>query len=172
MELKQVSGEEQVFVFLLSLAVCMCVHACYDEENLENAARKKLQSHYHQPAFPTQASSAPSSCPLDLYEKDKTLKGRSISPWAYVQKQMPGHFPSTYYEAKCLCSGCILLDDEDEPYESSSYSSAPVIQSRLFLKRELCEGHRGNGTRYSLKPVNKDVTVACTCVQPIVIMAP
>uniref|UniRef100_A0A3B4BMR2 Interleukin 17c n=1 Tax=Periophthalmus magnuspinnatus TaxID=409849 RepID=A0A3B4BMR2_9GOBI len=155
----------QVFVFLLSLAVPICMHHCYDKEGLETVARKKLQSHYHQPGFPTQASSAPISCPLDLYQRDESLKGRSISPWAYVK--MPEHFPSTFYEARCLCEGCILLNDENEPYEDNSHNSAPVVQSRVFLKRELCEGSGGDDRRYRLIPENVNVTVACTCVRPL-----
>ncbi|KAJ0069564.1 hypothetical protein NL108_008509 [Boleophthalmus pectinirostris] len=156
-----------VLVFLLSLAVSVCTHPCYDEQDLEKTARKKLQSHYHQPAFPTQASNAPLRCPLDLYQKDESLKGRSISPWTYVQREMPEHFPSTFYEARCLCRGCILLNDEDEPYESNSHNSAPVIQNRVFLRRDLCEGSNGDRRKYRLIPENVNVTVACTCVRPL-----
>ncbi|KAK7891990.1 hypothetical protein WMY93_023953 [Mugilogobius chulae] len=109
----------------------------------------------------------PPPCPLDLYKKDESLKGRSISPWAYVQRKMPEHFPSTFYEAHCLCEGCILYNDEDELYESHSHNSAPVVQNRVFLKRELCDSSNGDGRRYRLKPVNVNVTVACTCVRPL-----
>ncbi|AWP09010.1 putative interleukin-17C [Scophthalmus maximus] len=71
------------------------------------------------------------------------------------------HFPSTYAEAQCLCSGCILVQGNNPPTESHDYVSVPIRQSRVFLRRELCS----DGEQYHLKPVTVDVVVGCTCAR-------
>lgn len=71
------------------------------------------------------------------------------------------HFPSSYSEAQCLCSGCVLIQNNKNPVESHDYNSHPVTQSRVFLKRELCD----DGRRYYLKPVTVKVAVGCTCTR-------
>lgn len=80
---------------------------------------------------------------------------------------MKDHFPSTYSEAECLCSGCILIQDVPGkgrvPVENFSYTSVPIIQSRVFLRRDLC----GDGGTYRLTPVSRDVAVGCTCARPM-----
>lgn len=82
---------------------------------------------------------------------------------------MENHFPSTYSEAQCLCLGCILIQDSPEqgkgrvPVENFSYNSVPIMQSRVFLKRELCS----DGKKYHLTPVSREVAVGCTCVRPM-----
>lgn len=80
--------------------------------------------------------------------------------------RMKDHYPSTYAEAQCLCSGCIFIQDnkgwEKRPLqESNDYNSVPIKQSRVFLKRELCS----DGKKYQLKPVTLEVAVACTCAR-------
>ena len=74
---------------------------------------------------------------------------------------MKDHFPSTYAEAQCLCSGCILIQGKNPPSESLDYNSVPVLQSRVFLRRELCS----DGKKYHLKPVTVEVAVGCTCAR-------
>lgn len=77
------------------------------------------------------------------------------------------HFPSTYSEAQCLCSGCILIQDSlDEenamiPAVNYDYNSVPIKQNRVFLKRELCS----DGKKYHLKPVTVEVAVGCVCAR-------
>lgn len=79
---------------------------------------------------------------------------------------MKDHFPSAYSEAECLCSGCILIQDQPSkgrlPVENHSYNSVPIVQSRVFLKRELCS----DGVKFRLTPVSQNVAVGCTCVRP------
>uniref|UniRef100_A0AAV2L2I3 Uncharacterized protein n=1 Tax=Knipowitschia caucasica TaxID=637954 RepID=A0AAV2L2I3_KNICA len=117
---------------MLSIAVAASAHPCFDENDLEDAARVKLNNHLSQTGFPMQASDVPIKCPVDLYKTGSDLMGRSISPWAIVERKMPGHFPSTYYEAECLCQGCILPDEDGEPHETTCYNSRPVNQTRIF----------------------------------------
>lgn len=73
---------------------------------------------------------------------------------------MKDHFPSTYFEAKCLCTGCILIQGKNPPQESHDYNSRALTQSRVFLKKEPCS----DGGKYYLKPVSVEVAVGCTCV--------
>lgn len=76
---------------------------------------------------------------------------------------MPDHFPDTYYEAHCLCEGCIKEGDKGLE-ENYAYNSVPLSQSRVFLKKERCK----DGTQtYHLRAVNVDIKVGCTCVQPL-----
>uniref|UniRef100_A0A8C6UKG1 Uncharacterized protein n=1 Tax=Neogobius melanostomus TaxID=47308 RepID=A0A8C6UKG1_9GOBI len=112
--------------------------SCYKEEDLENAARHKLHSHYQQIAFPAQPSTVPHVCPWILFDV-----------CFFRKKDLPEHFPSTYYEAQCLCEGCIVLDQNGEPEENYNYNSKPETQE---------------GRRYRLKRVDVEVNVACTCV--------
>lgn len=76
------------------------------------------------------------------------------------------YFPSTYVEAQCLCSGCIVLPDGSSnhmpPTENHNYNSVAIRQSRVFLRRELCR----DGQRYRLRPETLQVAVGCTCVRP------
>ncbi|XP_038561648.1 interleukin-17C [Micropterus salmoides] len=148
------------------------MHQCYDEDKLRDAAERKLRRRFQQPVEPvtTAAPDSPASCPLELYrhKTPKDLHERSLSPWRYVRKTMEDHFPSTYTEAQCLCSGCILIQenrnsvgDKRHPVESHDYNSVPIKQSRVFLKRELCYDKK----RYHLKPVTVDVAVGCTCAR-------
>ncbi|KAM3610134.1 uncharacterized protein V6R79_025896 [Siganus canaliculatus] len=136
---------------------------CYEDHELNKAAERKLRSHYPQPIDPLPADT-PDSCPVDLYRHAQPthVKDRSLSPWRYVVVKKEDHFPSTYTEAKCLCSGCILIQDYSGPVESPDFNSVEVKQSRVFLKKELCS----DGKKYSLKPVSVEVVVGCTCARP------
>lgn len=73
---------------------------------------------------------------------------------------MEDHYPSTYVEAQCLCSGCIMFQNQ-KLIESHDYNSVPVMQSKLFLKREVCNDKK----KYRLTPVSIDVAVGCTCAR-------
>lgn len=65
---------------------------CYSEEELSEAAEKKLSTYYLQshnlPARGAVASDSTTSftCPLHLYQQQQNLKisMRSVSPWTYV----------------------------------------------------------------------------------------
>ncbi|XP_068170187.1 interleukin-17C [Antennarius striatus] len=164
---------KQILIFgLLLVPVWTCkMHRCYDEHELSEAADRKLRGHYPQPPDPSPAatSDSPASCPVDLYDQPlaQQLSSRSLSPWRYVTRAMKDHFPSSYVEAQCLCSGCILVQDAPGPkgrpltVESYDYNSVPVKQSRVFLRRELCS----DGKKYQLKAVTLEVTVGCTCAR-------
>ncbi|XP_068595883.1 interleukin-17C [Brachionichthys hirsutus] len=160
---------KQIVIFgLLLVPVWTCkLYRCYDEQQLGEAAERKLRTHYPQPPEPSPAAAhdSPASCPVELY--DQHLSGRSLSPWRYVTRTFLDHFPASYVEAQCLCSGCILIQDspghKERPLtvESYDYNSVPVKQSRVFLRRELCS----DGKKYQLKAVTLEVTVGCTCAR-------
>ncbi|GAA6224614.1 interleukin-17F-like, partial [Lates japonicus] len=162
---------KQVLIFGLFLVpVWTCnmtrMHRCYDEHELSEAAERKLRTHYPQPpeSSPAAAEDSPVSCPVAFYgqQKPQALRDRSLSPWRYILRTKPDHFPSTYTEAQCLCAGCILIQDKKPPVESHDYNSVPIEQSRVFLKRELC----CDGKKYHLKPVTVKVAVGCACAVP------
>nr|XP_057931378.1 interleukin-17C [Doryrhamphus excisus] len=142
---------------------------CYEEGELSEIANQKLADY---PQFPgpqdvvvhdTGSSSTVDLC-MNYAGKpapNDPTNARSLSPWRYVRKNMEDHYPSSYVEAQCLCSGCIMMKN-GAPRLSHDYNSIPISQSRVFLKRELCsEGHG-----YYLKPVSVDVVVGCTCARP------
>ncbi|TMS05301.1 interleukin-17C [Larimichthys crocea] len=168
MDLKQIL----IFGLLTASVWTEKMYRCYDEHELDDAAERKLRTHYPQAAdtLPAQASDTPAGCPVALFQQatPNQLSHRSVSPWRYILKTLNGHFPSTYTEAQCLCSGCILIKDPDSdpdktplPVESYDYNSVPIKQSKVFLKRELCS----DGKKYYLKPVTLDVAVGCTCAR-------
>ncbi|XP_077452147.1 interleukin-17C isoform X1 [Stigmatopora argus] len=160
---------------------------CYEESELSKAANRKLASHYLQPNEPRVVvpHDAPYECPLDLYLHLWDLEDRSLSPWRYVsadewferrphsgrpglkssRKSMKDHYPDTYVEAQCLCSGCIIVKNKGPPELNNDYNSVTVNQTRVFLKREPCS----DKGMYYLKPVSVTVSVACTCATPRVV---
>uniref|UniRef100_UPI0037E96344 interleukin-17C n=1 Tax=Semicossyphus pulcher TaxID=241346 RepID=UPI0037E96344 len=156
---------KQILIFGLFL-VPVLTHACHKEDALEGQAMKRLGHHFQQP-HTASTTESPASCPLELYRKHapQELSGRSLSPWRNVVRSMPNHFPHTYSEAECLCSGCILIEKGPEGDKrlvlSDDYNSVTITQSKLFLKKELCE----DGERYRLKPVYVRVNVGCTCAR-------
>ncbi|XP_041795685.1 interleukin-17C [Chelmon rostratus] len=166
MDVKQIL----IFGFLLVPVITCMGSRCYDDHELSVAADRKLRTHYPQPPDPSPAAApdSPASCPVALYQQQvpQHISGRSLSPWRYVLVRLKDHYPSTYAEAQCLCSGCIFIQDnkgwEKRPLqESNDYNSVPIKQSRVFLKRELCS----DGKKYQLKPVTLEVAVACTCAR-------
>nr|UOV22695.1 interleukin 17C [Oostethus manadensis] len=156
---------------LLGPAWSRSLNICYEEGELRQKAQKMLASNYPHPAEPqgavahdTGSSSSVDLCMTyagELVQNNPT-NARSLSPWRYVQKNMEGHYPSSYVEAQCLCSGCIMIKNNGAPEMSHDYNSIPILQSRVFLKRELCSNGRG----YYLKPVPVEVVVGCTCARP------
>ncbi|XP_035521438.1 interleukin-17C [Morone saxatilis] len=161
---------KQILIFGLFL-VPVWTSKCYEERELTEAAERKLQNRFPQPADPltTATSGSPASCPVELYQTQpppRDYSGRSLSPWRYIHVTKEDHFPTTYAEAQCLCSGCILFQDNSQhPEHSLSYNSVPLTQKRVFLKRELCSDGNEKVKRYQLKPVNVEVAVGCTCVR-------
>ncbi|KAK2841752.1 hypothetical protein Q5P01_011952 [Channa striata] len=158
---------KQLLIFgLLLVPVWTCkINQCCDKDKVSKMAKKKLKTHYQHPPEPpaTAAPDSPVVCPVELYQQPlKSLHDRSLSPWRYVSVTREDHFPSTYAEAQCLCSGCILIRDTNHgAVESHDYNSVPIKQSRVFLKRELCD----DGENYYLKPVSVEVAVGCTCAR-------
>ncbi|XP_042351451.1 interleukin-17C [Plectropomus leopardus] len=158
---------KQILIFGLFLVpVCTSKRSpCYEEHRLREEAEKKLKSHYPQPPDPSTNSTrdSPVSCPVEsFYQKpSEDANERSLSPWRYVRVIQTDRFPSEYSEAQCLCSGCILIQDKKPPMEIHDYDSKLIKQSRVFLKKELCE----DGKKYYLKPVSEEVGVGCTCTR-------
>ncbi|KAK9517315.1 hypothetical protein VZT92_025198 [Zoarces viviparus] len=158
---------KQILIFGLCLVpVWTCrMNRCYDDSELSEAAERKLRNHYPQSLeLPTAAApDSPAPCPVALFPQQppQHIRDRSLSPWRYVLVTKKDHFPSTYAEAQCLCSGCVLIQDNKPPVESHDYNSYPVMQSRVFLRRELCQ----DGKKYHLKPVTVKVAVGCTCTR-------
>ncbi|XP_019968484.2 interleukin-17C [Paralichthys olivaceus] len=152
---------------LLLSPVWSCkMNRCFEEQDLDEAAEKKLRTHYPRPLDVSPAAAAaadsPASCPVELYQQRPVeLSDRSVSPWRYVTRTMKDHFPVSYSEAQCLCSGCILIQGKNPPTESHNYNSVAVLQSRVFLRRELCS----DGKKYYLRPVTVEVAVGCTCIR-------
>ncbi|XP_041852078.1 interleukin-17C [Melanotaenia boesemani] len=160
---------KQIPILLLCLvSVWSCMHhsdQCCDEEQLIQRVQRKLKNRFPQPLDPpaADASPGPAKCPLELYQTlpaPAELNARSVSPWRYVNVNLTDHFPSTYVEAQCLCTGCILFQD-NKVVESHDYNSATVTQTRIFLKRVRCPSGKG----YKLEPVSVEVPVGCTCVR-------
>ncbi|XP_061139749.1 interleukin-17C [Syngnathus typhle] len=152
-----------VVALLVGLAWSSNLNGCYEEGEVRNVALRKLASHYPQPkeVEDPPAHDSPAECPLELYSRGG-LEKRSLSPWRYVSKLMKDHYPPTYVEAQCLCSGCIVINSTGRAEMTHDYNSAPVNQTRVFLKQERCN----DGKRYYLKPVSVVVTVGCTCARP------
>ncbi|KAA8590604.1 hypothetical protein FQN60_014538 [Etheostoma spectabile] len=134
---------------------------CYDDHELQAAAWRKLNSHYPKLVEPRVAAApdSPVSCPVEYFPQH--FHERSLSPWRYELVPKKDHFPSTYAEARCLCLGCILIQNKSQPMESHDYNSSPVIQKKVFLKKEPCR----DGKKYYLKRVTVDVAVGCTCLR-------
>ncbi|KAM9815358.1 interleukin-17C [Syngnathus typhle] len=152
-----------VVALLVGLAWSSNVNRCYEEGEVRNVALRKLASHYRQPeeVEGVPAHDSPAECPLELYSHGD-LDKRSLSPWRYVWKPMKDHYPPRYVEAQCLCYGCIVISSNGSAEMTYDYNSAPVKQTRVFLKRERCD----DGKMYYLKPVSVNVTVGCTCARP------
>ncbi|KAF3689277.1 Interleukin-17C [Channa argus] len=157
---------KQILIFgLLLVPVWTCkLNECCDEDRLNKALERRLKTHFQPPPEPLTTAVAGSSpvCPVGLYQQaPKSLYERSLSPWRYVLVTKEDHIPSTYAEAQCLCSGCILIQNKKpEGVESYDYNSVPVMQSRVFFKRELCKDGK-----YKLMTVNVEVAVGCTCAR-------
>ncbi|MEQ2220259.1 hypothetical protein ILYODFUR_003553 [Ilyodon furcidens] len=154
MELKQ--------ILILALCLGACRARCHNETNLDEEAQKLLLKHYPWPASPTTPPDTSTSCPLSLYQKLPSLavNDRSVSPWKYVTVSKPDYYPRSYTEAKCLCSGCILVHQNGSVTENFDYNTKPLMHKSVFLKRVKCkEG------KYRLVPERLEVSVGCICVR-------
>ncbi len=65
------------------------MYRCYDDDELSEAAKRKLRTHYPQPLEPSTvaAQDSPASCPVALYQQlpaRREFSDRSLSPWRYV----------------------------------------------------------------------------------------
>ncbi|KAK5928588.1 hypothetical protein CgunFtcFv8_013642 [Champsocephalus gunnari] len=135
---------------------------CFPEQDLKDAAERELRSHFREPPQNLKPLGPSYSCPVEMFTQQPPthLKDRSLSPWGYVRETMEDHFPSTYTRALCLCTGCVLIQNS-QLVESHDYNSALVVQSMVFLKKELCRDKE----KYRLKPVRVEVAVGCTCTR-------
>ncbi|XP_071403141.1 interleukin-17C [Centroberyx affinis] len=150
----------QILLFgLLFVPVLTSKFPCYEEQDLEEKAQRKLNSHYPQPPEPARLSQSQADapvCPVELYQQSVDISDRSLSPWRYIYDTKEDRFPRTFAVAQCLCEGCIMRKEEN-----MDYNSVPITQSRVVLKKELCE----DGRTYRLVPVSESVVVGCTCVK-------
>ncbi|XP_063729869.1 interleukin-17C [Eleginops maclovinus] len=158
---------KQIFLFGLLLAPIWSFRSrrCLPEQDLREAAKKKLKERFFLEASGKQLEQqldSTYSCPLKMFSQRPPthLNGRSLSPWRYVSETIEDHFPSTYSRAQCLCTGCVLIQNSSL-VESHDYNSAYIVQSKMFLKKELCKDKK----TYRLMPVRKDVPVGCTCTR-------
>ncbi|XP_029009792.1 interleukin-17C [Betta splendens] len=160
---------KQILLLLLSL-VPLCTSKCFNEDELEEVANKKLGTLHKQPAEP-RVPNISAGCPVGLYRRlpSVSLEDRSLSPWRYVHVTKEDQFPSTYVEAQCLCYGCIQIRDRHHSsptvVETHDYNSVPIQQTRMFLRREPCLDEQGTRTKYRLTPVYEKVVVGCTCAR-------
>nr|XP_020480230.1 interleukin-17F-like [Monopterus albus] len=154
---------KQILIFGLFL-VPLCTSRCYNDQELSLVAKRKLSRHYPQPPEPPAETAGPKpSCPVEHYSPSQELRNRSLSPWRLVRVTNEDYFPSSYAEAQCLCSGCILIQGTNhQVVESNDYNSKEIKQNRVFLKKERCRG----GKTYKLTRVSVEVAVGCTCARP------
>ncbi|XP_029909237.1 interleukin-17C [Myripristis murdjan] len=132
---------------------------CFNEDELEDKASRKL-SRYHQPldlsaVLPSEAGTP--VCPVDLYPQSAGPNDRSLSPWRYIRDTDKDRFPPTIAVAQCLCEGCITSKGK----EDMDYNSYLIEQSRVVLRKELCD----DGKKYRLVPDSVKVGVGCTCLK-------
>ncbi|XP_071775478.1 interleukin-17C [Centroberyx gerrardi] len=155
----------QILLFgLLFVPVLTSKFPCYDEEELEEKAERKLHSHYPQPPEPVRLSQSKADtpvCPVELYQQSADISDRSLSPWRYIYDTKEDRFPRTFAVAQCLCEGCIMTVERKAREENMDYNSYPIKQSRVVLKKELCD----DGKKYRLVPVSESVAVGCTCIK-------
>ncbi|XP_020496414.3 interleukin-17C [Labrus bergylta] len=151
------------------LIVPVFTSQCFNESQLEEVAGRRLRRHHKQPLNPsTTKSPTEPACPVELYRNypPRALNERSLSPWRQVIRTNDAYFPSTYYEAECLCSGCILIENSPDAEKrlimSDAYNSVPIKARTMFLKKELCKDKQ----TYSLTTVYEDVAVGCHCARP------
>ncbi|KAK1888134.1 Interleukin-17C [Dissostichus eleginoides] len=158
----QLCAPPQILLFgllfgLLAPGWSLRSNRCLPEQDLEEAAERELRSFQGPPqnfqGLPqNQPPGSSYSCPVEMFTQQPPthLKDRSLSPWGYVRETMENHFPSTYTRAQCLCTGCVLIQNS-MLVESHDYNSAHVVQSMVFLKKELCRDKE----KYRLKPEDK-----------------
>uniref|UniRef100_A0A3Q3JYH8 Uncharacterized protein n=1 Tax=Monopterus albus TaxID=43700 RepID=A0A3Q3JYH8_MONAL len=146
-------SESKILIFGLFL-VPLCTSRCYNDQELSLVAKRKLSRHYPQPPEPPAETAGPKpSCPVEHYSPSQEL----LTPCRI------DYFPSSYAEAQCLCSGCILIQGTNhQVVESNDYNSKEIKQNRVFLKKERCRG----GKTYKLTRVSVEVAVGCTCARP------
>ncbi|NP_001191723.1 interleukin-17C precursor [Oryzias latipes] len=149
------------------VALCAC-KKCVSVDDLKKIEEKAMRKHgigiwQHSISSP---SSDATGCPVDLYQNwDSKDEKRSVSPWKYTEVTREGYFPPSYMEAQCLCKGCILKEGNNV-IESHNFNSKPLVVSRMFLRRVLCEGgNNGTAKTYKLERVQLDVAVGCICVR-------
>ncbi|KAM4553413.1 interleukin-17C [Fundulus diaphanus] len=153
-----------VILALCLLVVRTCTARCRNSTDLEETMRRIFQRQGSWPPDTQSSADSSVSCPLDLYQKLPSMadKDRSLSPWKWVTVTRPDYFPHTYTEAKCLCSGCILVLKNGTVIESPDYNSKPLVHAFLFLKRVRDNCKEG---MYRLVREKMEVSVGCTCVR-------
>ncbi|KAJ3596515.1 hypothetical protein NHX12_002922 [Muraenolepis orangiensis] len=141
--------------------------SCWHEHQLEVKAQKKLKNLWDDQdpePLPSSLDIPAKHCPVPSGGIGKQVKDRSISPWRYVYKQDPHRFPHKIAVAECQCEGCITIKrgENNAPTHDMTYNSVAITQSRLVLRKELCEDRM----KYRLVWHSEPVAVGCTCVRP------
>ncbi|XP_075719665.1 interleukin-17A-like [Rhinoderma darwinii] len=86
------------------------------------------------------------------------VRSRSMSPWEYSPNVDNNRSPAVISEARCLHHGCL----DSQGNVDLSMNSVPIRQEILVLRREM----RACVPVYKLD--KQLVTVACTCVRPVI----
>ncbi|XP_046553579.1 uncharacterized protein LOC124263008 [Haliotis rubra] len=93
------------------------------------------------------------SCPRSVSNNPHDpVSERSVCPWYYeITTLDETYYPRQIWEARCMCKDCV----------GNSKNQCEPVQSTITLLKTRCE----NGMLL-YEPVDKDITVGCTCVQP------
>ncbi|KAI3377520.1 hypothetical protein L3Q82_008431, partial [Scortum barcoo] len=94
----------------------------------------------------------------------RPLESASISPWTYNVSFDDSLFPSTLSEARCLLTGC--LDAEGQ--EDLSLESRPIMHQVQLLRRVRSSGAGSEADTYHYRLETRLIAVGCTCVRPTV----
>ncbi|KAG8445829.1 hypothetical protein GDO86_010568 [Hymenochirus boettgeri] len=92
------------------------------------------------------------------YSQAHDLQTRSLSGWNYSINHDENRFPAMIREARCLHRGCA----NSTGHVDLSLLSYPIKQEILVLRREMKEC----SASFTLE--KQVVTVACTCVNPVI----
>ncbi|XP_063080157.1 interleukin 17a/f1 [Engraulis encrasicolus] len=90
----------------------------------------------------------------------RAVSNSSVSPWEWSFSHDENRIPSHIAEARCMYTGCLTQDME----ENLELLSKPIHHQILVL-RKVPDEKEG----YALKLEYKTIAVGCTCVKPHVL---
>ncbi|KAM3931030.1 interleukin-17A-like [Leptodactylus fuscus] len=108
--------------------------------------------------FPTTVKVNLNLTAQDSFLQSGDVRKRSTSPWEYSYDKNINRHPVVIAEAKCDMAGCVDADGNVD----IGLNSVPIRQEILVLHREM------KGCVPVFKLEKKIVTVACTCVRPVI----